>query len=141
MAKFTFDAGDWVEEIRKEFDVADKAVIGAMKLALYEGAKVMADAGKAAADAHGLGGGFGVATFRTDADGPQTAVGFRNGGYFTNQWGQRVPYELAANVLEYGSSRVKATHFMTHAYKSAKENAQSAMRAKFHEEITKIIGE
>ena len=140
MAKFVFDMGDWADEITKDFTAANKATIGAMKAALYEGAKVIADAGKAAANEHGLGAGFGVSPFQTDADGTQTSVGFRNGGYFTNRWGQRIPYDLAANVLEYGSSRVPGTHFMTHAYKSAKANAQAAMKAKFQEEITKLLG-
>lgn len=141
MAKFEFDIGGWVEDIAKEFEIANNETIPIMKAALYEGAKVLADAGKKAADAHGLGAGFGVAPFRTDADGPQTAVGFRSGGYFTNRWGQTVPYDLAANVLEYGSSKVPAKHFMTHAYKSARPAAEAAMRAKFHEEITKLLGE
>lgn len=141
MAKFEFDIGDWVDDITKDFGNANKATLGIMKAALYEGAKVLADAGKKAAAAHGLGAGLGISTFRTDADGPQTSIGFRNGGYFTNEWGQRVPYDLVANVLEYGSSRVPATHFMTHAYKSAKAEAQAAMKAKFQEEITKLLGE
>ena len=141
MAKFVFDMGGWADEIAKDFNTADKAVIGIMKASLYEGAKVIADAGKKAADAHGLGGGLGIATFQTDADGPMTSVGFRNGGYFTNRFGESVPYDLAANVLEYGSSRVQGTHFMTHAYKSAKANAQAAMKAKFQSEITKLLGE
>lgn len=140
MAKFEFDIGGWAQDIAKEFNIADKATIPIMKMALYEGAKVMADAGKAAADAHGLGAGFGVAPFRTDSDGPQTSTGFRGGGYFTNEWGQTVPYDLAANVLEYGSSRVKATHFMTHAYKAARPKAEAVMKAKFNEEITKLLG-
>lgn len=140
MAKFEFDIGGWAQDIAKEFNIADKATIPIMKMALYEGAKVIADAGRAAADAHGLGAGLGVASFQTDSDGPQTSVGFRNGGYFTNEWGQTVPYDLVANVLEYGSSRVKATHFMTHAYKAARPKAEAAMKAKFQEEITKLLG-
>lgn len=141
MAKFEFDVGRWVYDIRTEFSDADKVTIPIMKAALYEGAKVLADAGKKAADAHGLGAGLGIATFRTYSDGIQTSIGFRDSGYFTNRWGQTVPYDLAANVLENGSSRVDATHFMSHAFKGAKEKAQSAMRAKFHEEMTKILGE
>lgn len=141
MAKFEFEIGNWVDDITKQFGKADKSVIPVMKAALYEGAKVLADAGKAAANEHGLGAGFGVAPFQTDSDGPQTAVGFRNGGYFTNQWGQSVPYELAANVLESGSSKVPATHFMSRAYRSAKGKAEAAMMAKFQEEINKLLGE
>lgn len=140
MAKFVFDTGDWVREIAMSTDLALSKLFPIMKMALYEGAKVLADKGKAAADAHGLGAGFGVATFKTNSDGPQTSVGFRDGGYFTNRWGQTVPYDLAANVLEYGSSRVPGTHFMTHAFKSARANAQAAMRAKFQEEINKLLG-
>ena len=139
--KFEFDIGDWVSDITKDFDTADKATLGIMKAALYEGAKVVADRAKSAANEHGLGAGLGISPFRTDSDGPQTSIGFRNGGYFTNQWGQRVPYDLVANVLEYGSSKVPATHFMTHAYKSAKAEAQAVMRAKFQEQIMKLLGE
>ena len=140
MAKFQIDVGSWAEDIAKDFNIADRATIPIMKMALYEGAEVMANAGKAAANAHGLGAGLGVAPFRTDNDGPQTSVGFRDGGYFTNRWGQTVPYDLAANVLEYGSSRVPGTHFMTHAYKAARPKAEAAMRAKFQEEINKLLG-
>lgn len=141
MAKFEFDVGGWVYDIRKKFGDADKVTIPIMKAALYEGAKVLADAGKKAADAHGLGAGLGIATFRTVSGGIQTSIGFRDSGYFTNRWGQTVPYDLAANVLENGSSTVEATHFMSHAFKGAKAKAQSAMMAKFHEEMTKILGE
>lgn len=141
MATFSFDVGDWVGDITKNFGEADKATIGIMKAAMYEGAKVIADRAKTAANEHGLGAGLGISPFRTDSDGPQTSIGFRNGGYFTNEWGQRVPYDLVANVLEYGSSRVPATHFMSHAYKAAKAEAQAVMRAKFQEEIMKLIGE
>jgi hypothetical protein len=139
MAKFVFNMGDWPEEITKGFTRADKATIGIMKAALYEGAKIIADSGQKAAAAHGLSGGFGVAPFSTNDDGAQTSVGFE-GGYFTNRWGQRVPYGIVVNVLEYGSSRVQGTHFMTRAYKSAKAKAQAAMKAKFQEEITKLLG-
>lgn len=141
MAKFVFDSGSWAEEIAKDFREANVNLIPIMKSALYEGARVIKEAGEKAADAHGLGAGFGVAPFRTDTDSTQTSVGFRNGGYFTNRWGERVPYDLAANVLEYGSSKVKATHFMSRAYKSAKAEAQAAMKTKFTEEITKLLGE
>ena len=140
MAKFVFDTGDWVREIAMSTDLALSKLFPIMKMALYEGADVIANAAKKAANAHGLGAGLGVATFKTDADGPQTSVGFRDGGYFVNRWGQTVPYDLAANVLEYGSSRVPGTHFMTHAFKSAKAKAQAAMRAKFQEEINKMLG-
>lgn len=140
MAKFKLDIGSWAEDIAEEFNVADQSTIPIMKMALYEGAKVLADAGKAAANVHGLGDGLGIAPFRTDSDATETSIGFSNGGYFINRFGKRVPYDLAANVLEYGSSRVKGTHFMTHAYKAARPAAESAMRAKFQKEINKMLG-
>lgn len=144
MAKFTFDTGTWVEEITRSFDQADKNVIAAQKVALYEGAKVLADAAKSAANAYGLGAGLGIATFRTDSDGTQTSVGFRqsgDAGYFINRWGQRVPYDLVANVLEYGSSRVPATHFFSRAVKSQKDTAKAVMRMVFLEQMNKYLGE
>ena len=144
MAKFTFDTGTWVEEITRNFDQADKNVIAAQKVALYEGAKVLADAAKSAANAYGLGAGLGIATFRTDSDGTQTSVGFRqsgDAGYFINRWGQLVPYDLVANVLEYGSSKVKATHFFSRAVKSQKDTAKAVMRMVFLEQMNKYLGE
>lgn len=144
MAKFTFDTGTWVEEITRNFDQADKNVIAAQKVALYEGTKVLADAAKSAANAYGLGAGLGISTFRTDSDGAQTSVGFRqsgDAGYFINRWGQRVPYDLVANVLEYGSSKVKATHFFSRAVKSQKDTAKAVMRMVFLEQMNKYLGE
>ena len=144
MAKFVFDTGTWVQEITRDFDQADKNVIAAQKVALYEGAKVLADAAKSAANAYGLGAGLGIATFRTDSDGTQTSVGFRqsgDAGYFINRWGQRVPYDLVANVLEYGSSRVPATHFFSRAVKSQKDTAKAVMRMVFLEQMNKYLGE
>ena len=139
MAKFQIDVGSWAEDIAKDFNIADRATIPIMKMALYEGADVMANAAKKAANAHGLGAGLGVAPFQTDSDGPQTSVGFRDGGYFTNRWGQTVPYDLVANVLEYGSSKVKATHFMSRAFKAARPKAQEAMRQVVHQKMTELL--
>ena len=44
MAKFQIDVGSWAQDIAKEFNIADKATIPIMKMALYEGADVMANA-------------------------------------------------------------------------------------------------
>lgn len=141
MAKFIFPTQEWVDEVATEFKVADEHLFGIMRMALWEGAHVIADKGRAAADAHGLGGGFGVSQMRTTGDGVDTSVGFRDGGYFTNRWGETTPYDLAANVLEYGSSDGKhpATHFMTNAFKSVKAEAQEIMRITFQNEIMRIL--
>ena len=143
MAKFVFPTEKWADEISKEFKIADDHLFGIMRMALYDGADVLADKGRAAAEAHGLGGGFGVAKMVTGTDGVQTSVGFRDGGYFTNRWGQEVPYDLAANLLEYGTrdGTRPATHFMSRAYKSAKAEAQAAMRQTFQNAIQRILGE
>ncbi len=58
---------------------------------------------------------------------------------FTNRWGQTVPYDLVANVLEYGSSKVKATHFMSRAFKAARPKAQEAMRQVVHQKMTELL--
>lgn len=143
MAKWVFPTGKWAEEIAEDFKIADDHLFGIMRMAMWEGAHVLADAGRKAAEAHGLAGGFGVSKMRTSTEGVQTSVGFRDGGYFTNRWGETTPYDLAANVLEYGSSdgNHPATHFMSNAYKSAKADAQAAMRITFQNEIRRILGE
>ena len=144
MAKFTFDTGTWVEEITRDFDQADKHIIAAQKAALYEGAGVLADAATAAANAYGLGAGLGISKMEETPDGVNTSVGFRkegDAGYFINRWGQKTPYDLVANVLEYGSSRVPATHFFSRAVKSQKDTAKAVMRMVFLEQMNKYLGE
>lgn len=143
MAKFVFPSEEWATRISEDFKIAEYSLPRVIAQAVYQGAKVLGDAGGAAAAAHGLGAGFGIATFRQNSDGAQTICGFRSSsdGYFTNRWGQTVPYDLAANVLEYGSSDGKhpATHFMTNAFKKARPAAEAAMRQKFQSEMDKLL--
>lgn len=139
MAKFEFPTDDWAYEIAKDFEIAEYALPRIVAQAVYQGAKVIADAGHAAAAKYGLSAGFGVASHKKTADGSQTSAGFRDGGYFTNRWGESVPYDLVANVLEYGSSKVKATHFMSRAFKAARPKAQEVMRQVVHQKMTELL--
>ena len=144
MAKFVFPTGEWAEAIAKDYDIAARSLPRVISQAVYKGAGILADAGRAAADAHGLGAGLGIAPFRQDSDGAQTSIGFNKkgaDGYFTNRWGEVTPYALAVNVLEYGSSdgKHKATYFMKNAFKSARPAAEAAMRQVFENEMNKLL--
>lgn len=57
-------------------------------------------------------------TYKTPSDGGiNTRVGFY--GYFTNSKDRRVPAPLVANVVEYGSSRVKKKPFFRKSFKKS----------------------
>lgn len=142
MAKFVFPTGEWAEAIAKDYDIAARSLPRVIAQSVYKGADILANAGRAAAEAHGLAQGFGIAPFRQDSDGAQTSIGFNKkgaDGYFVNRWGETVPYALAVNVLEYGSSRVQATHFMSSAFKKARPAAEAAMRQVFENEMNKLL--
>ena len=144
MAKFVFDTGDWANQIAEGFNKANQKVIAAQKMAIYEGANVIAYAARSAAYVHDLQDGLGIAKMEQSSDGVHTSVGFRKegpAGYFTNRWGQTVPYDLAANVLEYGSSKVKATHFFSRAVKGEAAAARAVMKQVFLEQMNKYLGE
>ena len=141
MAKFEIELGDWARETIERFGLAQKEVIPIMKMALYEGAKITKDAVNRAADRNGVPWHCGVAPHQTDADGVNTSVGYRDADYFYNRYGQKVAIDLVVNVMNTGSSKVKGNHFFDRACKSAKPLAERAMLAKWHEEISKILGE
>lgn len=141
MAKFQIELGDWAQEITQNFGLAQKAVIPAMKMALYEGARVTADAVNRAADRNGVPWHCGIAQFQTDSDGVDTSVGYTDSGYFYNRWGQKTPIDLVVNVMNTGTTKVKGNHFFKIATESVKPLAQSIMLGKFGSEISKLLGE
>ncbi len=97
-----------------------------MKPTLYEGAKVYADAVRAAASTHGHLADYLSLSSMKPANGWYTRLGFV--GYDEN--GEAEAKKAAA--LESGTSdgRIKATHFFRKAIKSADPKAQSVMNAK-----------
>ena len=141
MAKFVIDQGDWVNEIQKKFGLAEKEVIPAMKMALYEGAKITADAVNRAADRNGVPWHCGISQHYVRDDYVETSVGYRNADYFYNRYDKKTPVDLVVNVMNSGSSKVKGNHFFDRACKSVKKLASGIMVAKFGQEISKIIGE
>ena len=141
MAKFVIELGDWAQETIDHFNLAAKEVIPIMKMALYEGAKVTANAVNRAADRNGVPWHCGISQHKASADGVETSVGYRDAYYFENRWGQERPIDLVVNVMNTGTSRVKGNHFFDIATKSAKPLAERAMMAKWHQDISKIIGE
>ena len=141
MAKFVMELGGWADEIATNFKLAEKEVIPIMKMALYEGAKVTADAVNRAADRNGVPWHCGISKHWVNDDGPETSVGYRDSDYFYNRYGQKVAIDLVVNVMNTGTSKVQGNHFFDRATKSVKPLAQSVMGTKFANEIAKIIGE
>ena len=144
MAKFEFELGSWAQRIARDYNLAYREVIPAMKMALYEGAGIFADAQRAAASKYGLQDGVGIAKMEVSADGANTSVGFRkqgNAGYFYNRWGERVPYDLVVNVLNFGTSKRPGNHFFDHANEAVRDKAMAAMHDKYYSEIMRILGE
>jgi HK97 gp10 family phage protein len=110
--------------------------------AVYEGARVMADAIRKAADkviskdATGdMMASFGIGPIETNKDGIiNTTVGFS--GYDR----RGAPNILKARALNSGTSRIKKRSFMRNGLNSSKKRAAEAMEKVISDEIEKITG-
>lgn len=141
MAKFVVELDNWAQEINSKFGLAYREVFPVMKMALYEGARVTADAVNRAADRNGVPWHCGVSEHKRSGDGFETSVGYREGGYFYNRNGVKTPIDLVVNVMNSGTSKRPGNHFFDRATRSVKSLAQGVMMKKYSEEIMKIIGD
>ena len=145
MAEFKLELGDWAQRLARQYELGAREVIPIMKMALYEGADIMANALRAAAKPYGLDAGVGVSKMEASADGANVSVGFRkegSAGYFYNRFGQKTPYDLVVNVINSGTSKGrKGNHFFDNARDKAKPKAMAVMHDMYYEKIMKIIGE
>ena len=127
------------------------------KMALYDGAGVVADAlragvntipiettrpfnGLTAGDREDLANGVGIAKFDSADDGVTTAVSFNGYARRTEKnFPNGVPLALLARSLESGSSLREKHPFVRLAIKGAKNAALSAMAERADEEIRKVM--
>lgn len=112
-----------------------KAINGIEKQVLYEGAKVYADALRAASQPYGnLSDGITLSKME-ESDGWYTKLGFL--GYDTDG----KAFALKAAIINSGTSdnRVTGNNFIRKAFKAADPKAQSAMDAKFNELMEKFM--
>lgn len=112
-----------------------KAINGIEKYVLYEGAKVYANALRAASQSYGnLSNGINLSKME-ESDGWYTKLGFL--GYDTDG----KAFALKAAIINSGTSdnRVVGNNFIRKAFKAADPKAQAAMDAKFNEIMEKFM--
>lgn len=160
MAKVTLKKGG--EDIAKLLMNVSRAGTAAGKVATYEGAKVIADAIRASAEAlpdekhrylqdgdaynvvsetdkKDLLNSLGIAEIKKDEDGVRTVVGFAGyGSHPTRKYPKGLPMPLLARAIESGSSVRSAHPFVRPAVNAKRKAARTAM-AKAGNEFLKQI--
>lgn len=138
MAKMKIEGFDhYIAQIEK----LGKSSLGISKMALYDGAAVVADKIRTKLNAvtnrgyseGDLSESLGIAGMREEDGGVNTIIGFS--GYDRDG----IPNPLKARVLESGSSKQKKTPFIRPAIKASKAEAEAAIAATFEREIEKIM--
>ena len=150
-----------VSELLQKMDKLGEKGRECASLALYEGARVTADAVSSAV--HGIavkrlkypappgkqrmpspeekavltGASHGVAKFRKGIANVNTSVGYQNSGYGQIN-GKSVPVPLIANAINSGTSFMKKQPFMRKAFSQSKGAAQAAIENKLREELDKL---
>lgn len=155
MAKFKVTG---IDVAFSEFGEIAKDSEGIAKMAVYDGAKVLADAvkkninalptrdpkthkGKKGAtpeEKAALQRGFGIAQMRSGGGSIDTVLGFE--GYDSNttpRYPQGHPIPMIARTIESGTSWLTKTPFIKPAIASSKGQAEEAMARRFDEEISK----
>ena len=147
------------ELIKKVEQLGVKAPDAASK-ALYEGARVVADAVSSAVQGiatepfkYAAGGRtrkpspeekrvvqeapHGVAKFQRKITSINTSVGLQNAGYGEMN-GKTVPIPKIANAINSGTSFMKKQPFMRKAFSTSKKAAEAAIESKLREELDKL---
>ena len=153
---FRMDVTGMGELIRKLDQLGEKAQ-DAASLALYEGARVVADSVSGAVEniatepfryagsgqkrkpspeekALLTGANHGVAKFRKGITKVDTSVGYQNSGYGQIN-GKTVPVPLVANAINSGTSFMKKQPFMRKAFSTSQGAAEAAIENKLREEL------
>lgn len=156
---FQMDVTGMDELIHKLEKLGEKAQ-DAASLALYEGARVTADAVggavqgiatepfKYAGNGHKrkpspeekavlTGAKHGVAKFRKGITKVDTSVGYKNSGYGEIK-GKTVPVPLIANAINSGTSFMQKQPFIRKAFSQSKGAAEAAIENKLREELEKL---
>ncbi|MDR3363897.1 MAG: HK97 gp10 family phage protein [Clostridiales Family XIII bacterium] len=108
---------------------------GIAKMAVYDGAGIVADAIKAAAprDTGALAASLGISKIKSDGDRVGASISFAG----TDRDGR--PNILKARALEHGTPRMKPHPFVAKAAKSKKEAALAAMKSTAESAIKKMV--
>lgn len=149
-----------MDELLRKMEKLGEKGQAAASMALYEGARVTADAvGQAvngiATEPFKYAGsekkrkpspeekavvaaaGHGVAKFRKSITRVDTSVGLQNAGYGEIN-GKTVPVPLIANAINSGTSFMEKQPFMRRAFSQSKGAAQAAIENKLREELDKL---
>lgn len=150
-----------VEELLRKMEQMGEKGEAAASVALYEGARVTADALSAAVQGIEAkrvkypappgkkrmpsteekavleGAKHGVAKFRKGITKVDTSVGYQNSGYGQIN-GKTVPVPLIANAINSGTSFMKKQPFIRKAISQSKGAAQAAIENKLREELDKL---
>lgn len=142
MPTFTFEGLDIYSE---ELARLGKNVPKMMNAALYDGAKVMADAIQTEIDTltelepiqrQGLHDGLGVAHFWQENSATVTKIGFA--GYnrkITKRWPRGQPNAMIARSIARGTSWMRANRFIKRATQKARKKCVEAMASRFDKEV------
>ena len=145
MATITFPGLNiYAEEITKLGDKVPKLI----DAALYEGAKVMAEATQkeisgltelTAIQRFGLHDGLGVAHFWREGGATVTKIGFEGyNGVRTKRWPRGQPNAMIARSLIRGTSWLRANRFTARAAKKARQASIEAMQQRLDKNIKKL---
>ncbi len=138
MARITFDG---LKEYQAKIEELGKRAPGMINQALYDGAKILADAVQNEIDGlheltpearQGLHDGLGVARFWNEKGATVTKVGFD--GYNskkTKRWPKGQPNAMIARSVQRGTSWLHANRFATRAARRARQRCIAAMQARF----------
>lgn len=149
-----------VEEWSKQLDALGKEADGICKMAVYNGAKAVADEVKAAigtipvydpktdrhpcgataAEKAGLLSGMGIARMQSSGEGWDTTIGFD--GYNsekTEKYPKGHPNSMIARAINSGTSWLRKYPFITRAFSSSKGAAEAAMAETIETEVQRRL--
>ena len=145
MAKITFPGMD---EYLREMEGLGREIPRICNRALYDGAKILADAVQKEIDTldklderdrQGLHDGLGIARFWAEGDDMVTKIGFE--GYNskrTKRWPRGQPNAMIARSLIRGTSWMRANRFVQRATKKARQGCVEAMKKRLDAEFQKL---
>lgn len=152
MATITFEG---LEAYMKQLDGLGRDFPKVVNAALYEGAKVVADAVRAEIDGlkdshrhvtdaeiQGLRAGLGVAHFWNEKGKTMTKIGFEGyNSYRTKKFPKGHPNVLVARSIIRGTSWIAPDRFMTRAVKKSREEALAAIQRRLEAELQARAGQ
>lgn len=132
-----------IDETLAELESLGKATGGAPGYSLYEGARVMADAVRAAAGGlpfkpstvQQIQNAIGILPFKDTGDGTETSIGFE--GYFSES---NFPIPFFVREVEGGTSRMAARPFVRRTESAVRAQAEAAIQAAAQEFLERAKG-